>query len=62
VAALAAEFTRRTGMIISGNDLMSIAEEKRKRKLWFTVGRKRQARFGFDDLDALEEAEGVDRE
>jgi hypothetical protein len=62
VAALAAEFTRRTGAIVPGILLLAIVEEKRKRGLWFKVGRKRQVNLAFGDLDALDDAEGSDRE
>jgi len=54
--ALAAEFTRRTGRIVPGLVLIAIAEEKRKRKLWFKVGRQRpDLGEDFGDLDKIEE-------
>ncbi len=50
VGALAASFTRRSGIIMSGFVLLAIAEERRKRGEWFKVGRK-GAGSGFGDLD-----------
>jgi hypothetical protein len=57
VSALATEFLRRTGRIVPGFILVAIAEEKRKRKLWFTVGRGGDRDLGnqFDDLDDVED-------
>lgn len=51
VSALANEFTRLTGKILPGSFLLAIAEEKRKRGLWFKVGR---GGLGFDDLGELD--------
>ena len=54
---LADEFARLTGKIVPGFSLAAIAEEKRKRRLWFTVGRQRRddRADGFGDLDAVED-------
>lgn len=57
VDALAREFSRLTGRIIPGLILLAIAEEKRKRGLWFKVGRSKRDGFGFGDLDDVEEDE-----
>jgi hypothetical protein len=60
---LAKEFARRTGIVMLGLNLLSIAEEKRKRGEWYTVG-KRGAAWGdldqVEQIDRLKEASGAE--
>ncbi|MCA9125114.1 MAG: hypothetical protein H6822_01995 [Planctomycetaceae bacterium] len=55
VESLAREFSRLTGMIMPGLILLAIAEEKRKRGVWFKVGRRRSEGFDFGSLDDVED-------
>lgn len=50
VSSLEREFARLAGKRIPGLILVAVAEEKRKRKLWFRVS-KRQDGFDFGSLD-----------
>ena len=58
VKSLEVEFARLAKKVIPGIILLAIAEEKRKRGLWFRVGRHGQ-RFGedgnFGDLDKVDD-------
>jgi hypothetical protein len=54
VSALERQFTRLTAKIIPGIILLTIAEEKRKRRLWFKVGRNRRDGFDYGSLDDVE--------
>ncbi|MEX2307901.1 MAG: hypothetical protein WD738_09935 [Pirellulales bacterium] len=61
VAKLAKAFAKLTGMIVSGLALVCIAEEKRKRGLWFKVGRHGSGGIGFDDMDQIDKVDEDDR-
>ena len=59
--ALANEFARQTGMVVPGLALVSIAEDNRKRGLWFTVGRHGAGRgIDFADMDKIKETDDRD--
>jgi hypothetical protein len=50
ITELARQFTKRTGRIVPGLTLMAIAEEKRKRGLWFKLRRGREEFGGLDEV------------
>lgn len=59
--AISREFAKRTGMLAPGAALVGIAEDKRKRGLWFKVGRGGVDRgIDFADMDKLKEIDDRD--
>jgi hypothetical protein len=59
--AISKEFAKQTGMVVPGLTLVSIAEDKRKRGLWFKVGRGGADRgIDFADMDKLKEIDDRD--
>jgi hypothetical protein len=60
VDQIAKRFAKRTGKIVPGLTLISIAEEKRKRGLWCTVEKRKGAWSDLDQVDRLKEASGDD--
>jgi hypothetical protein len=59
--ALSSEFAKRTGMVVPAEVLVGIAEDKRKRGLWFKVGRGGVDRgIDFSDMDKLKEIDDRD--
>jgi hypothetical protein len=59
--ALSKEFAKQTGLIVPGTALVGIAEDKRKRGLWFRVGRGGVDRgIDFSDMDKLKEIDDSD--